>query len=179
MRAVFVAVILACAAVPANAAAETGDEAAVRSVVADWYAGLRRPKRTHWMLYAPGGIDGGPEETELYPDIRARSPTISNELAAKALQFAYDIDAIVVDPHLARVWAWERGYFYAWATDSTYELAASTLFVLERQTDGRWLILAHEARSVGIPSTKRTDPLPDMEPVWKARRGDVEASGEQ
>jgi hypothetical protein len=176
MRIVLTAVMLAFAAAPANAAGEAGDETAIRSVVADWYARLRRPERTHWMLYAPGSIDGGPRETELYPDIRARSHTISNELAAKALQFGYDIDAITVDPRLATVRTWERGYFYACAAQSTYELAAATLFVLEKQPDGRWLVLAHEARSVGIPPTKRTDPLPDMEPLWKARRG--EATGE-
>jgi len=31
-----------------------------------------------------------------------------------------------------------------------------------KQDDGRWLILAHQAHSIGIPPTKRTDPLPDL-----------------
>ena len=171
MRAALVALMVACCGGAAHAAGEAGDEAAVRAVVADWYRRLQQPERTQWTLYAPGGIDGGPAETELFPGRRSRSPTVSNELAARALRFAYDVDAVVADPHLARVRTWERGYFYAWAAGTTYELAASTLFVLERQPDGRWLILAHEADGIGIPETRRTDPLPDMAPLWKARQG--------
>jgi len=176
MRRILLALMfVALSGTAVHAAAEPEDEAAVRAVVADWYARLQQPERTHWMLYAPGGIDGGPDETELFPDWRARSPTVSNELAAMALQFAYEIDAIVIDPHLAKVGVWERGYFYAWAAKDTYEAAASTLFVLEKRPDGRWLILAHQAQRIGIPETKRTDPMPDMAPLWKARQSEAAA----
>jgi hypothetical protein len=112
-------------------------------------------------------IDGGPGETEINPGSRARSPTFSNELAARALQFAYDIDVLVVDPRFAKVIVWERGYFYAWANQQTYENAAHAVFVMEKQADGRWLILAHQANSVGIPDTKKTVPLPDMKARWE------------
>lgn len=150
------------------------EEAAIRAVVATWYAELRKPvKRSHWMLYAANAIDGGPAETELFPDQRARSPTISNELAARALEFAYDIDAIRADASFAKVNVWERGYFHAWANHETYELAAAAVFVMEKQPDGRWLILAHKASSVGIPDSKRTDPLPDLSGHWKVRKGDL------
>ena len=69
---------------------------------------------------------------------------------------------------------WERGYFYAWANQATYELAASTLFVMEKQPDGGWLILAHKAVSTGIPPNKITDPLPDLAEHWKAKQGSGE-----
>jgi hypothetical protein len=94
---------------------------------------------------------------------------VSQELAAQALDFAFDIDLMKVDARLAKAVVWERGYFYASANAVTYERAASTLFVLEKQADGRWLILAHEAQSVGIPDTKKTDPLPDLSDAWHRR----------
>ncbi len=50
---------------------------------------------------------------------------------------AYDIDRLVVNANLAKVDVWERGYFYASAAQKTYELAADTMFVLEKQAGGR------------------------------------------
>jgi hypothetical protein len=147
-----------------------GEEAQIRQVIATWYSELQKGAgREHWRLYAPGAVDGGPGETEINPGSRARSPTFAHELAARALEFAYDVEGLVIDPHLAKVRVWERGYFYAWANQQTYENAASTVFVMEKQPDGRWLILAHQASSVGIPDGKRTVPLPDMKPRWEAR----------
>lgn len=171
MRALLLVLLLSFAP-PAHAEPPASDtaEAAIRDVIAHWYAGLRErmtqpatlSKSGNWRLYAPGAIDGGPGETALNPDSRARSPTVSNELAAGALTFSYDVDALAIDSRFAKALVWERGYFYAFAAQKTYEMAASTLFILEKQDDGRWLILAHEARSIGIPPTKRTDPLPDL-----------------
>ncbi|MGE0025000.1 MAG: hypothetical protein AB7S70_15360 [Hyphomicrobium sp.] len=139
------------------------DESAIRAVLDRWYGELRPDGgRKQWQLYAPGAIDGGPGERELFPDRRSRSPTVSNELAAQALRFGYDVDLLTIDARLAKAVVWERGYFYAWAAETTYERAASAVFVLEKQEDGRWLILAHEAASVGIPPNKVTSPLPDM-----------------
>lgn len=159
--------IAAAAAEPLPAA---GDEAAIRAVIARWYDELQKGfERRHWQLYAPMAVDGGPGETELYPGKRSRSPTLSNELAARALQFSYDIDVLTIDPRFAKVIVWERGYFYASANKETYENAAHAVFVMEKQPDGRWLILAHEASSVGIPPNKRTVPLPDMRPLWEAK----------
>jgi hypothetical protein len=161
-------IVVAAAAEPPHA----GDEAAIRAVIEAWYKELQNgPERRHWQLYAPAAIDGGPGETEINPHSRARSPTYSNELAARALKFAYDVDALVIDVHFAKVNVWERGYFYAWANQETYENAASAVFVMEKQRDGRWLILAHQANSIGIPETKRTVPLPDMRPLWESRQG--------
>lgn len=149
-----------------------GDEAAIREVIARWYRELQPGgARTRWQLFAPGAIDGGPAETELFPERRSRSPTVSNELAAKALKFAYEIDVLTVDPRFAKAVVWERGYFYAWAAQKTYENAASAVFVLEKQADGGWLILAHEATPVGIPPNKVTEPMPDLRDLFYATQG--------
>ncbi len=173
---VVILLLLVTTGASAQQPSPAGDEAAIRDVIAGWYRELQRVgERKHWQLYAPGAVDGGPGETELFPDQRARSPTLSNELAAKALQFAYDVDVLKIDPRFAKAIVWERGYFYAWANKETYENAASAVFVFEKQPDGRWLILAHQASSVGIPETKRTHPLPDMRPLWEARSGPSEA----
>ncbi|MFA5902080.1 MAG: hypothetical protein WC829_23555 [Hyphomicrobium sp.] len=170
MAALFLMFSLASPAAAGQTA--TSDEAAIRAVIATWYGELQKvADRKHWQLSAPMAIDGGPAETEINPRSRARSPTISNELAARALQFAYEIDVLTVDPRLAKAVVWERGYFYASANQETYENAAIAVFVMEKQPDGRWLILAHQASSTGIPATKRTVPLPDMKPRWEAIRG--------
>ena len=100
-----------------------------------------------------------------------RGPWVNNELAARAMKFAYDIDMLVVDQHLAKARVWERGYFFAWAAQTTYENAASTLFVLEKQVDGEWKILAHEANSIGIPPNKITNPMPDLRDMYYAGPG--------
>ena len=76
-----------------------------------------------------------------------------------------------VDARLAKAMVWERGYFYAWAAQKTYENAASTLFILEKQADGGWKILAHDANSIGIPPNKITDPMPDLRALYYQRCG--------
>ena len=168
---------LACAA--PSFAESISDEAKVRAAIAEWYRRVGQPvAEAPSVLMAPGGIDGGPgydEIPRLPPERRSRAgysgPRINNELASKALKFAYDIDALKLDPHFAKVWVWERGYFYAAAAQATYEMAAATLFVLEKQDSGAWLILAHQAGSQGIPPNKITNPMPDLRDLYYARCG--------
>jgi hypothetical protein len=100
-----------------------------------------------------------------------RGPWINHELAARAMQFGYDVDELVVDDRLAKAEVWERGYFYAWAAQTTYENAATTMFVFEKQPDGEWKILAHEARSIGIPPNKATNPMPDLRDFYYSTIG--------
>ncbi len=50
---------------------------------------------------------------------------------------------------------------------------------MEKQADGRWLILAHDASSVGIPDTKKTVPLPDMKARWEKLTGTPEKAPAQ
>lgn len=172
----FIILILAAlfAALPSFAQASE-DEAKVRAVIADWYARVgKQPADRPWSLMAAGSIDGGPGYSEPLDrtgpngetSAALRGPWVNNELAARALKFSYDIDVLVVDAHLAKARVWERGYFYAWAAQSTYENAASTLFVFEKQADGAWKILAHEASSQGIPPNKTTHPMPDLRDVY-------------
>ena len=179
MRFVLLILAMLAAAAPLSAPAlaqEGGDEAKVTAVIADWYRRVGQTKAdSPWALMAPGSIDGGPGYSEPV-DIDSgsaviRGPWVNNELAARALKFSYDIDALVVDQHLAKVRVWERGYFFAWAAQTTYENAASTLFVLEKQADGEWKILAHEANSIGIPPNKITNPMPDLRDIYYAGPG--------
>jgi hypothetical protein len=157
----------------------TSDGDAIRGVIAAWYDALQKRgpgpaslgQLSHWQLFAPRAIDGGPRDTETNPNSAALSPTISHELAAQALKFTHEIDVLKIDPHFAKAIVWERGYFYAWAAQNTYERAASALFILEKQQDGRWLILAHEASSQGIPPNKITDPMPDLRESFYATQG--------
>lgn len=155
------------------------DEAKVRAVIADWYQRVGQAKAdAPWSLMAPGAIDGGPGYAEIpYRPLEQRSaaaysgPRTNNELAFRALRFTYDIDKLTLDPRLARVQVWERGYFYATAAQVTYENAASTLFVLEKQENGEWLILAHESGSQGIPPNKITTPMPDLRDAYYTKCG--------
>jgi hypothetical protein len=155
------------------------DDAKVRAVIADWYRRVGQFEAdAPWALMAPGGIDAGPGYAEIPYQARERrsragydGPMINNELAAKALKFAYDIDVLKLDPRLAKVLVWERGYFFASAAQVTYENAVSTMFVLEKQANGSWLILAHHGSSQGIPPNKITNPMPDLRDLYYSRCG--------
>ncbi|MDF7775341.1 hypothetical protein P1X14_08790 [Sphingomonas sp. AOB5] len=166
MRIALASLTLAIAA-PAQA-----QEAQVRAVIGDWYAELakREARRPH-ALFAPGHIDATPPER--YEDNGAASlgPRRFTSLAATALEFRYEVDSVRVDASFARVQVLERGYFYAWAAQSTYERAASTIFVLERQGDGRWLILAHRSDPAGLPPNRVTRPMPDLRDRFYATEG--------
>jgi hypothetical protein len=66
----------------------------------------------------------------------------------------------------------ERGYFYAWATQTTYENAADTTFIFERSdADSRWRVIAHQTGSYGFPASEATDPMPDLRELFYATEG--------
>lgn len=174
MRFMFLALaVLLGAAAPAWAS----DEAAIRGVIARWYSELAKKEDGRpWSLTSPGFIEAAPHYR--YIDNGAAAlvgPPLYTSLAARALQFAYDVVALRVDPSFARVDVWERGYFYASLPARTYELAAYATFVLEKQPGGEWLILAHDADSVGIPPNRITDPMPDLRDLFlQTRQGSEE-----
>jgi hypothetical protein len=175
MRFALALVIAIFAALPASAQA-VEDETRVRAVIDEWYQRVSHKEAdAPYVLMAPGAIDAGPGySVPGDPDTGSRArhgPWLNNELAARALKFAYDVDTLKIDARLAKAVVWERGYFYAWAAQTTYENAASTMFVLEKQDDGRWLILAHDARSVGIPPNKVTNPMPDLRELFYSTVG--------
>ncbi|AHB50296.1 hypothetical protein W911_13625 [Hyphomicrobium nitrativorans NL23] len=168
------AVALALFAVaPCACAANKSDEAEIRSVIAAWYGELRkkengRPRK----VAAPGFIDATPHYRHLDTGAASAGPRVYTSLAATALEFTYDIERLRIDPAFAKVNVWERGYFYAWSAQTTYERAAATVFVLERQeTDGRWLLLAHQTSPQGIPPGKHTNPMPDLRDRFYATEG--------
>jgi hypothetical protein len=148
------------------------DEADIRALIDEWYVQHRagadgRP----YTLRAPGAIDASPGYIHIDTGSRALGPAIYNSLAATSLKFDHEITRLVRDPHFARVHVWERGYFYAWAAQQTYERAGDTTFVLEKQADGRWLVLAHETNTVGIPPNRKTEPMPDLRELYYSTDG--------
>ena len=174
LKSVLFAFALAAAA-PAMAQTSP-DEIAVRAVIADWYTRVgQSPADAPSVLMAHGGIDVGPGYSvpaDLHSGSAAiRGPWNNHELAARAMQFTYDIDVLKVDERLAKAIVWERGYFYAGAAQKTYENGASAMFVMEKQADGAWKILAHNATSQGIPPNKITDPMPDLRALHYQRCG--------
>jgi hypothetical protein len=179
MRTAILSAVLSLATLPCMAPAHAQtpeDEAAVKDVIADWYRRVGQFKAdAPWALLAPGGVDDGPGyavPADLHSGAAViRGPYINNELAAKAMKFSYEIDVLKVDPRFAKAIVWERGYFYASAAQKTYETAASTLFVFEKQADGAWEILLHDANSTGIPPNRITDPMPDLRDLYYQRCG--------
>lgn len=174
IRAFLIALALLGAAAPALA--QTADETSVRAVIADWYKRIGTPKAdAPWIIFAPGGVDNGPGYSvpaDLHSGSAAiRGPFLNHEMAARAMQFAWEIDVLKVDPNFAKVIVWERGYYFASAAQKTYELGASTLFLLEKQADGAWKILLHDTSGQGIPPNKITDPMPDLRALYYERCG--------
>lgn len=174
IRAFLIALALLGAAAPALA--QTADETSVRAVIADWYKRIGTPKAdAPWIIFAPGGVDNGPGYSvpaDLHSGSAAiRGPFLNHEMASRAMQFAWEIDVLKVDPNFAKVIVWERGYYFASAAQKTYELGASTLFLLEKQADGAWKILLHDTSGQGIPPNKITDPMPDLRALYYERCG--------
>lgn len=155
------------------AVAQEPHEAEIRAVIARWYDELEKKDEGRIQaLTAPGFIDATPHYRHIDTGAANLGPRVYTSLAARALKFAYDIERIRIDPNFAKVSVWERGYFFASAAQKTYESAAGTLFVLERQEkDGRWLVLAHQSSSQGIPPNKITDPMPDLREHYYATEG--------
>jgi hypothetical protein len=152
---------------------QTDRETAVRAVIARWYEELAKEDGGRvWDLTAPGFIEASPHYRHIDTGAANLGPRVYTSLAARALKFSYDIDGMRIDPNFARATVWERGYFYAFAAQKTYERAAATVLVLERQeADGRWLILAHQSSTQGIPPNKITDPMPDLRALFYATEG--------
>ena len=163
--------ILLALAISAPAFAQSADdEAMIRAVIADWCKRIAQPQaKTPWALMARNGIDAGPVHAEI-PAIACEErraaaysgPHINNELAGKALRFTHDVDQLVVNASLARVDVCERGHFYDWTGQTTYGMAADATFVLEKQPNGAWLILAHPATSQCILPNKVIRPMPRL-----------------
>lgn len=128
MRVARLLLLLLLMPIPALAQPPDEDtEEAIRAAIVQWYDELAKKEEGRIDL-----VVGRPffEATRYYfhadTGSAALGPPIYSSLAAKALQFAYDIDFMRIDPNFARVGVWERGYFYAAAAQRTYELAADS-----------------------------------------------------
>lgn len=148
-------------------------EAEIRAAVAQWYDELMKKEEGRVDL-----VVGRPffEATRYYHHVDTGAavpgPRVYSSLAARALQFTYDIEIRRVDPNFARVAVSERGYFYAAAAQRTNESAADSDFILERQEkDGKWRIVAYRSGSYGIPPNMRTDPMPDLRDLYYSTVG--------
>jgi hypothetical protein len=169
VRAFCLAALLGLPAAVAAAPVESG----IRATIERWYEELGKKEQGRpWSLTAPGFIDASPPCRHLDSGARKLGPRVHTSLAAQALKFAFDIDRVRADSAFARVQVWERGYFYAWAAQTTYERGAAATFVLERsESDGRWRILAHQSSSQGLAPNRVTDPMPDLRALYYATEG--------
>lgn len=138
---------------------------AIERLVDDWYAQQcageeGRPN----LLMAPGGIEASPGYH--YPDTgsAALGPRQYTSLAATSSLFRYEVASVVADARFAKLYIRERGYRYAEAAGVTYERMGDTRLVIERQDDGRWLVLAHQTFTTGFHPDLGTKPLPDLGP---------------
>ena len=170
-RAVCLAPLLLLA-LPAAAAAAPAEQE-IRTTLSRWYEELaKKEKGRLWDLTAPGFIEASPPVYHAKTRSRAAGPRVYASLPAQALKFAWEIDSIRRDSSFAKVQVWERGYFYAWAPQVTYERAAATTFILERsEKDGRWRVAAHQSGGYGIPPNKVTNPMPDLRAFYYATEG--------
>ena len=168
----FLAIVFLVVGAPAWAQADT-DRAGILAAIDSWYGELSKLDDGYpYRVTANGFIDASPHFRYIDNGSAKLGPRLYTSLAATALKFEHEVTNIRLDASFAKVRVWERGFFYASSPPgTTYERGASTLFVMERHpTDGRWLILAHESSSVGIPSTMKTDPMPDLRELWEKRR---------
>lgn len=145
--------------------AEADQAPAIERLVDDWYAEQCAGERGRpYRLMAPGGIDASPGYRYRNDGSAALGPRYYVSLAATAPLFRYEITQVRADTRFARVGVRERGYRYASAAGKTYEVMSDTLLVVERQENGRWLVLAHQTNSTGFSSSLATNPLPDLGP---------------
>ena len=173
------AVVLAPCVLPAHTQAPEAqtairaeDEAAIRALIETWYVAHRAGAdgRTD-HLRAPGAIDASPGYFYADTSSAVAPPPTYNSLAHTALKFHHEVSSLDIDTRYAKARVWERGYTYAWAAQKTTERLGSATFVLEKQADGRWLVLAHETHTVGIPPGLHTDPMPDLRDLFYSTVG--------
>ncbi len=161
-----------------RALAQDQPDPAIERLVDDWYAEQCAGERGRpYRLMAPGGIDASPGYRYRDTGSAALGPRDFVSLAATAPLFRYEITRVRADAWFAKVQVRERGYRYASAAGKTYELMSNAVLVVERQDDGRWLVLAHETNSTGFPPSLATDSLPDLGPERAEEHGPLPAPG--
>jgi hypothetical protein len=138
----------------------------VRTLIDEWYLELQEGDEGHgYRLFAPGAIVGicsCPTHPDGTP-VKSYVSPLTQELAYLALKFSYEIEKLRIDENFARAEVWERGWFYAaWSTQQSYENAARSTFILERDGNGDWKIAAFTSRKSAVKPEHADDPMPDM-----------------
>jgi hypothetical protein len=137
----------------------------VRAVIAEWYAELQKGDEGHgYGLFAPSAIVGicSCAAHSDGTSVKHRVSPLTQELAYLALKFSYAVERLRIDDNFARAAVWERGWFYADAKRQSYELAAQSTFILERDQNGDWKIAAFTSRRSAVRPEHADDPMPDM-----------------
>jgi hypothetical protein len=164
-----IAVILALLLFVRPAFAQTAEDE-VNAFIAQWYAELRKGEEAHiYPLMAPVGAvlpTICPDRCGPQPRVMKikKGPPFPHLLAARAQQFAYEIRDARVEQTLARVDVWERGWFWAWATQQTYENAALATFYLEKRDGQGWKVALYRSDSSAVHPKHKNDPMPDLSP---------------
>ena len=163
-----VVVFLVLVVVSRPAIAQTAEDD-VHAFIAQWYAELRKGEEARiYPLMAPVGAvlpticpnRCGPRPRVMKIE---KGPPFPHLLAVRAQQFAYEIRDSRVEQTLARVDVWERGWFWAWAAQQTYENAASATFYLEKRED-QWKVALYRSDLRAVHPSHKNDPMPDLSP---------------
>ena len=163
-----VAIVLALLLFVRPALAQTAEDE-VRAFIAQWYAELRKGEEARvYPLMAPAGAvlpTMCPDRCGPQPRVMKiqKGPPFPHLLVVRAKQFAYEIRDARIEQTLARVDVWERGWFWAWAAQQTYENAASATFYLEKR-EGQWKVALYRSDSRAVHPEHKNDPMPDLSP---------------
>ncbi len=168
LRRTFLATLAATAPFPARAASFASD-APIRRLIEEWYARAKAGESPFPLIAASAVLDW-PKVDDCGPQPAYVRPRPPFELAALALKFDYEIHQLTANADLAKAVVWERGWFYAWAAEKTYQTAVRTTFVFEKDRDGTWKVLAHAPNSIAIHPDHADDPMPDLKPLWEAQQ---------
>lgn len=141
----------------------------VKSTIAGWYGELAKGREARiFDQLAPGGLVVPSHDCNARDQLQPRALQWNGPyphlLARRAQKFAYEIESTRLEPTLARVSVWERGWIYAWAAKQTYENAAAATFVLEKREGEPWKVLLYASQSQAVRPQHRHEPMPDLAP---------------
>jgi hypothetical protein len=142
----------------------------VRAFITAWYQEFsRRNGAGIWDKMVPDAIvaPSYPCQPRDRPQPRALKwkGVYPHLLARRAQRFAHEIQSMRVEPTLARVSVWERGWIYAWAAKQTYENAAAATFVLEKRNGEGWKVVLYASEGQAVRPEHQHEPMPNLAPV--------------
>jgi len=159
-------------AVRIRAVLDSHVEEEIKTLIARWYEETRKHEdgRRYLLVGNRAIVDRCPpvrqcgvEQPAVLTDLFQNQ---RRELAWSALQFSYEISGLRFDRYFARVDVRERGWYYASTAETTYENAAVTLFLLERDDAGAWNVMAHQTDRTAVRPDHRDEPMPDLREMY-------------